>query len=155
LHGTVQLEATASDDTKLSGVEFSLDGRKIGSFLAAAPFAAQWDSRSAAEGTHVIGASVAAHQEDGRNHGRGQTTDNSDAQPSIEVLSVNCNDGGNPAADIVGITAGSSGLHFQVRANRSGDGQGRQYTVIYASKDKAGNMTEATAIVVVPHDQSR
>ncbi|WP_127530110.1 sugar-binding protein [Paenibacillus kobensis] len=43
---------------------------------------------------------------------------------------------------------------FEVRADRSGNGEGRIYTITYAAKDLAGNVATASAIVTVPHDQS-
>ncbi|MBD3919479.1 right-handed parallel beta-helix repeat-containing protein [Paenibacillus sp. PR3] len=43
---------------------------------------------------------------------------------------------------------------FEVRADRSGDGDGRVYTITYTAKDLAGNAATASVNVTVPHDQS-
>jgi PKD repeat protein len=55
---------------------------------------------------------------------------------------------GNTAPDIV-IAGGS----VAVRAERSGKGVGRVYTITATATDRAGNTTRATSLCVVPHDQ--
>ena len=40
--------------------------------------------------------------------------------------------------------------HFEVRAERDGDGQGRSYTVLFEITDAGGLVTEAEATIVVP-----
>ena len=44
---------------------------------------------------------------------------------------------------------------FNMRAERSGSGSGRLYTITYRAQDACGNSTLATATVTVPHDQGR
>jgi len=58
---------------------------------------------------------------------------------------------GNTTDDIVevGPTA------FKLRAERSGTGDGRTYTITYSAVDRAGNEASATCIVVVPHDKGK
>jgi PKD repeat protein len=55
---------------------------------------------------------------------------------------------GNTGSDVV-IAGGSIAL----RAERSGTGPGRVYTVTAAATDRAGNTTRAVSLCVVPHDQ--
>jgi PKD repeat protein len=55
---------------------------------------------------------------------------------------------GNTGPDIV-IAGGS----VAVRAERSGQGVGRAYTITATATDRAGNTTRATSVCVVPHDQ--
>ncbi|TXK74376.1 hypothetical protein FU659_29590 [Paenibacillus sp. N3.4] len=43
---------------------------------------------------------------------------------------------------------------FNLRAERSGSGTGRIYSITYTATDRAGNQTNATATVSVPHDAS-
>jgi hypothetical protein len=57
---------------------------------------------------------------------------------------------GNLAPDIL-ITGGS----VQLRAERSGTGTGRLYTLTATSSDLAGNDATATATCTVPHDQGK
>lgn len=42
-----------------------------------------------------------------------------------------------------------------LRAERSGTGQGRVYTLTYSARDAAGNTTQATAQVRVPRAQGK
>jgi hypothetical protein len=52
--GTILLSATASDDEAISHVSFYLDGSTLLGTDTAAPYEVNWDSTSAAEGTHTI-----------------------------------------------------------------------------------------------------
>ena len=55
---------------------------------------------------------------------------------------------GNTGPDIV-IAGGS----VAVRAERSGTGVGRVYTITATATDRAGNTTREVSVCVVPHDQ--
>ena len=54
--GTVPVAATASDDTAVASVRFVLDGKALGSPVTAAPYAVQWDTTTAPNGTHTLSA---------------------------------------------------------------------------------------------------
>ena len=54
--GTVPVAATASDDTGVASVQFFLDGTALGSPVTAAPYAVQWDTATAPNGTHTLSA---------------------------------------------------------------------------------------------------
>ena len=79
-------------------------------------------------------------------------TDNQDPNPQIALVSVTSNQpantigDGNTNPDIVV----QNGRIF-VRAERSGDGTDRIYTITYAATDASGNRATATATVTVPH----
>jgi len=60
---------------------------------------------------------------------------------------------GNTEPDITGAHVGTEDYEFRVRAERSGTGMGRTYTVVYRVVDESGNEATATAYVTVPHDQ--
>lgn len=62
---------------------------------------------------------------------------------------VNGTGDGNTSPDWVVVDA----HHVQLRAERSGNGNGRVYTITIACKDAAGNMATSTATVTVAHDQ--
>jgi hypothetical protein len=53
---TVQLAAEASDDTGVVGVQFTLDGADLGPELTEAPYVLSWDTATAANGSHTVGA---------------------------------------------------------------------------------------------------
>jgi len=66
---------------------------------------------------------------------------------------VNDRGDGNTEPDVVGAELGSEDYEFMVRAERSGTGSGRIYTVTYTVTDPSGNATTEQAFIVVPHDQ--
>jgi hypothetical protein len=55
--------------------------------------------------------------------------------------------------DIQGADLGTDDREFALRAERTGTGAGRTYTVIYTASDDSGNATSATSTVTVPHNQ--
>jgi len=61
---------------------------------------------------------------------------------------------GNTSNDIQGADLGSDDRAVMLRAERSGNGNGRVYTLVYRVTDGSGNDTEAEAKVYVPHDYS-
>jgi hypothetical protein len=46
-------------------------------------------------------------------------------------------------------------ITLQLRAERSGRGNGRVYTVTITATDESGNTTQAGVDIIVPHDQKR
>jgi len=82
-------------------------------------------------------------------------SDNFDSNPVITLVSVESNEpdeglgDGDTAQDIIVVDA----FHFKLRAERSGNGTGRIYTITYKVTDSCGNETFATATVVVPLNQ--
>lgn len=78
---------------------------------------------------------------------------------SIELVSITSNESGNERGD--GNTSDdvrsadffTMDTSFQLRAERSGKGDGRIYTVSYRATDDAGGVTVTSAEVWVPHQQ--
>ncbi|MBI4504222.1 MAG: hypothetical protein HY691_01695 [Chloroflexi bacterium] len=60
---------------------------------------------------------------------------------------------GDTAGDIAGWSIGTPDTAGQLRAERSGTGTGRVYTLAYTTTDNAGNSTSASCTVTVPRDQ--
>jgi hypothetical protein len=60
---------------------------------------------------------------------------------------------GNTEPDIMGADIGTRDTHVQLRAERSGPGVGRTYTLVYTAEDAEGRSVRAQGIVTVPHDQ--
>lgn len=92
-------------------------------------------------------------------------SDNRDPDPFVELLSITMNESeetntyepsydqtvgdGHTLNDIFVDTEGNIFL----RAERSGTGDGRVYSIIYQATDFSGNSATATANVIVPHSQ--
>jgi hypothetical protein len=78
--------------------------------------------------------------------------DDSDPSPSVTLVSVTSNepdngeDDGNTINDIVIV----DDVTFRLRAERSGVGTGRVYTITYEATDACGNTTQESAVVSVP-----
>jgi len=78
-----------------------------------------------------------------------------DPSPTLELVSATSNEADNGKGDgntvddiiIVGNTM------FKLRAERSGTGQGRVYTITYRATDASGNSAEASITVPVPHNK--
>lgn len=85
--------------------------------------------------------------------------DDIDPTPEIVLVSITSNepdDGtgdGDTANDIQDADFGTDDRVFSLRSERSGEGTGRVYTVVYRAVDDAGNTTEVETTVVVPHDR--
>jgi hypothetical protein len=84
-------------------------------------------------------------------------SDNVDPNPVITLISVTSNepdngeDDGNTVNDIVI----ADDYHFKLRAERSGVGTGRLYTIIYKVTDSCGNEATQSASVTVPLSQGK
>jgi len=80
---------------------------------------------------------------------------------SIQLVSITSNEpdnglgDGDTESDIQDATFNTDDRSFSLRAERSGNGTGRVYTITYKVVDEACNETIATATVTVPHDQSK
>jgi predicted extracellular nuclease len=81
-----------------------------------------------------------------------EVSDNFDLNPTVTLMSVTSNepdngeDDGNTVDDIVIV----SDYEFKLRAERSGIGAGRTYTIEYEAIDSCGNVAIGSAIVSVP-----
>ena len=53
------------------------------------------------------------------------------------------------------LQAGTPDFRFTLRAERSGKGSGRVYTVTYTATDASANGASASATVIVPHDHRK
>ncbi|MGB6496515.1 MAG: Ig-like domain-containing protein, partial [Candidatus Acidiferrum sp.] len=56
--GTVTVSATASDNVGVASVQFLLDGSSLGSPITQTPYSMSWDTTSASNGSHTIGATA-------------------------------------------------------------------------------------------------
>lgn len=82
-------------------------------------------------------------------------SDTCDASPEVSLVSITMNEGdgtkgdGHTTDDIQVSNDGS----IYLRAERSGIGDSRIYTITYQAVDDSGNAAVASATVTVPHDQ--
>jgi len=60
---------------------------------------------------------------------------------------------GNTTGDIQDVSIGTADTGLLLRAERSGDGPGRVYTLSYVARDASGNTASALGIVTVPLDK--
>lgn len=85
-----------------------------------------------------------------------QVADVCDPNPTVRLLSVVSNEpdngrgDGNTDNDIQGAQIGTDDREFLLRSERSGNGDGRIYTITYEARDASGNATVRSATVVVP-----
>ena len=61
---------------------------------------------------------------------------------------------GDTANDIQNFSFGTADVSGMLRAERSGRGTGRVYSLFYQGADLAGNVTPCTSLVRVAHGQS-
>jgi hypothetical protein len=81
---------------------------------------------------------------------------------SIALLSVTSDEpddapgrgDGRTINDIQGVELGSEDYEVRLRAERSGFGDGRTYTITYEATDGSGLTTPGTARVFVPHSRA-
>jgi chitodextrinase len=52
--GTASVQATATDDTGVVGVQFKLDGANLGAEVVLPPYLVAWDTTAVANGTHTL-----------------------------------------------------------------------------------------------------
>jgi hypothetical protein len=89
-----------------------------------------------------------------------QVSDGCDSDPLVELVSITSSEpaemrgAGSTDPDVLGAETGTDDRQFNLRAERSGRGIGRTYTVTYRATDASGNKAEVTAQVLVPHDTS-
>ncbi|MEK7408157.1 MAG: SBBP repeat-containing protein [Acidobacteriota bacterium] len=85
-----------------------------------------------------------------------RVSDSCDPAPRVVLVSITSNepdngpDDGDTYNDIQGANPGSDDRSFSLRAERSGTGTGRIYTVSYRALDASGNTRDATGQVTVP-----
>ncbi len=86
-------------------------------------------------------------------------TDSESGPAGFTLLSVTSSEpdnglgDGDTANDIQGWSTGTADTSGQLRAERSGTGSGRTYTLTYQGVDAAGNSATCATRVTVPHDQ--
>jgi predicted extracellular nuclease len=90
-------------------------------------------------------------------HAKVKAEDNFDPNPTVTLVSVTSNepDNGLGDGDLADDIVIMNDFTFKLRAERSGGGQDRIYTITYKVTDACGNDTFATATVTVLHDRGQ
>lgn len=85
--------------------------------------------------------------------------DECDPAPQVKLVSIASNEpvnglgDGRTNPDIQGADFGTDDRRFKLRAERSGRGTGRVYTIVYEASDASGNRTLKTVTVEVAHNR--
>jgi hypothetical protein len=85
-------------------------------------------------------------------------TDKCDPSPTFVLTSIISNEpdnglgDGDTVNDIQKADIGKPDVQFQLRAERSGKGNGRVYTIVYTASDGSNNKASVTGYVQVPHN---
>jgi hypothetical protein len=163
--GTVTVNADASDNIGVAGVRFRLDGVDLGAEDTAAPYSIAWDSRTAANGSHVLTAVA--------RDAAGNTTTSTAVSVTVDniapTVSVTAPAAGTTVAGTVTVTAAASdnvsvvGVQFRLDGVNLGTedtaapysvpwdtttATNGSHTLTAVARDAAGNSTTAAAVTV-------
>ena len=170
--GTVNVTASASDDTAVSGVQFKLDGANLGAEDTSAPYSVAWDTRTATNAGHAL----TAVARDAAGNTRTATTVNVTVanDTTAPTVSLSAPTEGATVQTSISVTAdaadnvGVSGVQFKLDgANLGSEDTSAPYAVTWntataangphtlsaVARDAAGNTrTAATVNVSVLND---
>jgi hypothetical protein len=78
-----------------------------------------------------------------------------DPSPTLTLVSATSNepDNGKGDGNTINDVEILNDTNFTLRAERSGKGQGRTYTITYSATDASGNSAEASINITVPHNK--
>jgi hypothetical protein len=90
-----------------------------------------------------------------------QAADNTGVMPTLSVEEISSDEpqSGTDSSDLspdwanLVVDQTSGVVTLQLRAERAGTGNGREYTIKITATDQSNNSTEAEAKIIVPHDQ--
>ncbi|HET7364576.1 MAG TPA: N,N-dimethylformamidase beta subunit family domain-containing protein [Burkholderiales bacterium] len=167
--GTIPVRASVTmiGGLTVQGVQFKLDGADLGAFDTAAPYAINWDTKTASNGSHTL--TAVARDVLGvqwSSNPISVTVFNDTTAPSVSVTSPG--DGATVSGAIT-LTANASdnvgvvGVQFQVDGNNNGpeatatpyaapwntiNATNGSHTITAIARDAAGNRTTSSAVTV-------
>jgi hypothetical protein len=166
--GSANVAANASDDTGVAGVQFKVDGANIGAEDATAPYSVNWDTSSAANGTHTITAVARDAAGNQMTSAPVSVTVNNvtDASPTVSMfapaagasvsatvtISANANDdvgvaGVQFALDGVNLGAEDTAAPYSVSWNTTTAANGA-HSLTATARDTAGHRTTSSPVTV-------
>jgi uncharacterized delta-60 repeat protein len=167
--GTITINASASDNEGVAGVQFKIDGVNLGAEDTTAPYSVSWDTRTAAHGTHTISATA---RDTAGNLATATITVTVDQPPTVSIK--NPSDGQTVSGQvIIRATAsddvGVAGVQFKVNgANIGAEDTTPPYSAIWTApsyysirtitavaRDTDGNLTTSAPITVYTQLQLR
>ena len=165
---TVAVNASASDNVGVAGVQFKLDGANLGAEVTAAPYTVNWNTTLTANGAHSL--TAVARDAAGNTTTSGAiavTVNNVDATPP--TVSITAPAGGATVAGAVAVNANAAdniavvGVQFKLDGvNLGAEDTASPYTVSWntaggsngshsltaVARDGAGNTTTSAAVTV-------
>jgi hypothetical protein len=150
---TVTVTATASDNVGVAGVRFTLDGANLGAEDTSAPYSVTWNTTTAANGSHNLGA--VARDAAGNSTGSAvvTVTVNNFVDTTAPTVSITAPANGAQVAGTVAITAAASddvgvvGVQFKVDGvNVGAEDTTAPFSVNWNSTDASNGAHTVTAV---------
>ena len=135
VRGTVSVTATVTDNVRVAGVQFKLDGVNLGPERTAPPYYATWNTTAIANGRHILTA-VAR-----------DTAGNTSTSAGVSVTVFNANDNSPPVISRVTVTMSSSRATIGWTTNESSNTQVEYGVTHYAFR------TPLNATLTTSHSQ--
>ncbi|MGE5392145.1 MAG: Ig-like domain-containing protein, partial [Candidatus Saccharibacteria bacterium] len=168
--GVAPINAIASDNIGVSGVQFKIDGVNVGPEDTSAPYSAAWDTTAASNGTHSITA-VARDAAGNKKTSAAVTVTVTNADSTKPTVNFSApNEGATLSGSAVAITAtasdnvGVTGVQFMLDGNNLSSADttapysltwdstltaNGDHTLSAVAKDAANNSATATVAVIV------
>lgn len=149
--GSVALDATASDDTAVSKVDFLIDGALVGSD-GAAPYEVMWSSATVPDGTHTVTARAVDASGNNATATRTITTSNGVTGMTVSFPGIATEDG-----YVKALSDGSSpavGLLSGLAVGRGTDGKYNRAILSFDTSSLPDGATVTAATVTVTYSSS-
>jgi hypothetical protein len=167
---SINITATASDNDRVAGVQFKLDGANLGAEITTAPYTRSWDTRTATNGSHTIVAIARDPSGNSTTKSVAVTVNNDLTPPTISFSSpangasvsatINVAASASDNVGVVGVQLKLDGAVLGAELTsapytRSWDSRtttNGSHTLTAVARDLAGNTQTATVTVTVSND---
>ena len=163
--GTVNLKATATDNVKVAGVQFKVDGKPVGTEDTKSPYSVSWNTNTATNGSHTL--TAVARDAAGNTSTSNVTVTVDNAAPTVSFTApanvsgtvtlgatATDNAGGSGVAGVqfkldgIDLGAEDKDAPYSVSWNTTTANNG-PHTLTTRARDAAGNITEKSVSVTV------